>query len=286
MIDTDAGCHPLRRPRPEAAADRSAGRRRLRGGHDLRAGLWHRSTSSTRAGWPPPSTWPVPPASPPGTPCSMSAPAWAGHRATWPPPSGAPSRASTSARPSSTPRTTSPGARAWPTRCPTARVTPSRCLSPTQLRHGLDAARGHEHRRPRPAVCGNLPRAPARRQAGGLRRRAGSGEALHFPVPWSRVPETSFLMTPAAMRSTLERHGFTVQSWTDRTAEGVAWFEQQRAARAQATAEPQRLGLHLAMGPDFQGMTVNLARNLAEGRARMLEAVLRQDLPRSSGELP
>jgi sarcosine/dimethylglycine N-methyltransferase len=103
---------------------------------------------------------------------------------------------------------------------------------------------------------------------------AGSGEALHFPVPWSRVPDTSFLMTPGAMRSTLEHHGFTVRSWTDRTADGVAWFEQQRAARAQATAQPQRLGLHLAMGPDFQGMTVNLARNLAEGRARLLEAVL------------
>lgn len=103
---------------------------------------------------------------------------------------------------------------------------------------------------------------------------AGSGEALHFPVPWSRAPETSFVMTPAAMRSTLERHGLVVQSWTDRTAEGVSWFEQQRAARAQATAQPQRLGLHLAMGPDFQGMTVNLARNLAEGRARVIEAVL------------
>ena len=103
---------------------------------------------------------------------------------------------------------------------------------------------------------------------------AGSGEALHFPVPWSRVPETSFVMPPDAMRSTLERHGFAVQSWTDRTAEGVAWFEQQRAARAQAIAQPQRLGLHLAMGPDFAGMTVNLARNLAEGRARVIEAVL------------
>ncbi len=103
---------------------------------------------------------------------------------------------------------------------------------------------------------------------------AGSGEALHFPVPWSRVPDTSFVMTPAAMRSTLERHGFTVQSWVDRTVEGVSWFEQQRAARAQSTAQPQRLGLHLAMGPDFQEMTVNLARNLAEGRARVIEAVL------------
>ncbi len=102
----------------------------------------------------------------------------------------------------------------------------------------------------------------------------GSGETLYFPVPWSRMPETSFVMEPSAMRSMLEHQGFIVQNWTDRTAEGVAWFEQQRAARAQAAAQPQRFGLHLAMGPDFQGMTVNLARNLSEGRARVIEAVL------------
>ena len=101
----------------------------------------------------------------------------------------------------------------------------------------------------------------------------GSGGDLLFPVPWSRVPETSFVMAPDAMRSMLARHGFTARSWTDRTAEGVAWFEQQRAARAQAVAQPQRLGLHLAMGADFSGMTLNLARNLAEDRARVIEAI-------------
>ncbi len=100
---------------------------------------------------------------------------------------------------------------------------------------------------------------------------AGSGEALHYPVPWSRVPETSFVMEPASMRATLERHGFAVKSWTDRTAEGVAWFAQQRVARA---AGQPRLGLHLAMGPDFPAMTANLARNLVEGRAAVIEAVL------------
>ena len=101
----------------------------------------------------------------------------------------------------------------------------------------------------------------------------GSGGSLHFPVPWSRAPETSFVMAPDAMRSMLARHGFAVRSWTDRTAACVAWFEQQRAARAQAVGQPQRLGLHLAMGADFQGMTVNLARNLAEDRARVIEAI-------------
>jgi SAM-dependent methyltransferase len=36
---------------------------------------------------------------------------------------------------------------------------------------------------------------------------AGETEPLIFPVPWSREPETSFLLTPAAMRATRRREG-------------------------------------------------------------------------------
>ena len=103
---------------------------------------------------------------------------------------------------------------------------------------------------------------------------AGSGAALHFPVPWSRGPDTSFLMGAEAMRGLLEATGFTVRHWVDRTADAVAWFDQQRAARAQAGAQPARLGLQVAMGPDFPAMAANLGRNLAEGRVGLVEAVL------------
>ncbi len=102
---------------------------------------------------------------------------------------------------------------------------------------------------------------------------AGDGAPLHFPVPWSRGPETSFLVTPAAMRATLEEQGFRVVAWVDRTAAGIAWFEQQQKARAQP-ATPPPLGLHVAMGPDFPAMTANLGRNLREGRAGIIQAVL------------
>ena len=103
---------------------------------------------------------------------------------------------------------------------------------------------------------------------------AGSGEALHFPVPWSRGPETSHLMTAPAMRTMLEAQGFTALHWVDRTADALAWFEQQRAARESGTAPQSRLGLHLVMGEDFPVMAANLGRNLAEGRVGLIEAVL------------
>ena len=102
---------------------------------------------------------------------------------------------------------------------------------------------------------------------------AGPVGPLHFPVPWSRTPDTSFLLTPDAMRAALETQGFVVESWIDRTAETIAWFAESQAAM-RAAGGPPPLGLHLAMGPEFQTMTANLALNLREGRAVLIEAIV------------
>ena len=103
---------------------------------------------------------------------------------------------------------------------------------------------------------------------------AGNGEPLHFPVPWSRTPETSFLLTPAAMRALLEKQGFRVTSWHDRTEAALAWSAEQQQARANANGVPPPLGLHVAMGPDFPAMSANLARNMREGRLGVVQAVM------------
>ena len=103
---------------------------------------------------------------------------------------------------------------------------------------------------------------------------AGDGGPLHFPVPWSRGPETSFLTHPAALRAILEAQGFRVVSWIDRTQAGIAWFAALQKAQAAAAGKPPAIGLHVAMGPDFKHMAANLGRNLNEGRAGLLEAIL------------
>jgi SAM-dependent methyltransferase len=103
---------------------------------------------------------------------------------------------------------------------------------------------------------------------------AGPDGPLLFPVPWSRGPETSFLVTPASMRATLEAQGFRVSVWADRTESGVAWFEAQQKARETAPASPPALGIHVAMGAEFPAMAANLGRNLREGRAGLIQAVL------------
>ncbi len=103
----------------------------------------------------------------------------------------------------------------------------------------------------------------------------GNGEPLIFPVPWAREPAISFLLTSEALRDVLSATGFDVVSWTDTTAIANEWIARQQDARSRAPSSPA-IGLHLITPPDFPIMMANLGRNLVEGRARMLQAILKR----------
>lgn len=98
-----------------------------------------------------------------------------------------------------------------------------------------------------------------------------AGQFLH-PVPWARTKELSFLLTPQQLRDILRRAGFSEISWDDKTAAGIEWFAQQRPPEQGKSA----LGLHIIMGPDFAEMAANLARNLKEGRAGLIQAIFQR----------
>lgn len=104
---------------------------------------------------------------------------------------------------------------------------------------------------------------------------AGKKSPLIFPVPWARGPEISFLLSEEAMRSALELAGFTAVSWIDTADQGLAWLARQQSERQAESAAPP-LGLHVVMGPEFPAMAANLARNLADGRARLIQAIVRK----------
>jgi sarcosine/dimethylglycine N-methyltransferase len=95
----------------------------------------------------------------------------------------------------------------------------------------------------------------------------GGGDP-HYPVPWARTPDTSFLMTAAATRDAIEPTGFRTLSWLDDTEAAKAWFAQMRAS-----GPPPSPNLSVLMGADFPQLTGNLARNLIEGRLDILSAV-------------
>ena len=103
---------------------------------------------------------------------------------------------------------------------------------------------------------------------------AGDGQSLHFPVPWAREREGSFLLTLDATRAVLEASGFVILDWVDATEAGQRWFQGQAAAVQGRPDHLKLLALPLIMGPEFSTMTANLGLNFREGRARLLQAIV------------
>ena len=90
-----------------------------------------------------------------------------------------------------------------------------------------------------------------------------------YPVPWARDASTSFLLNENDTRRELEQAGLKTVLWRDDTQTALDWFRE-----AMAGAPPGGLNLGVVMGPDFQIMAGNLARNLRENRLGVLSAVL------------
>jgi ubiquinone/menaquinone biosynthesis C-methylase UbiE len=98
----------------------------------------------------------------------------------------------------------------------------------------------------------------------------GGGGPPHFPVPWAEDVSTSFLATPAEVRSILETLGFRIVDWADRTTTAQTWLEGRLAQPAPV------LGIHLLMGANARTKLENIVRNLAEGRIAVLQAVVQK----------
>lgn len=93
---------------------------------------------------------------------------------------------------------------------------------------------------------------------------------LRYPVPWALDASTSFVLSADATLATLERAGFKAIHWRDDTASALSWFS---AAAEQPTPGPS---LATILGSEFPGRAANLVRNIREGRAGILSAVLKR----------
>jgi SAM-dependent methyltransferase len=98
---------------------------------------------------------------------------------------------------------------------------------------------------------------------------AGDGRPLIFPVPWAADQGSSFLVTPDEMRDLLARAGWEAVSSVDVTDAAIAWLGELGKSPGGSP-----IGIQIIMGPEFPGMAANLARNLMEGRARVVQTIV------------
>lgn len=103
---------------------------------------------------------------------------------------------------------------------------------------------------------------------------AGPFGPVHFPVPWARTPEASFLATPDEMRSLLEGAGFNIETSLDTTDAARVWFVALAEKIRREGVAP--LGFHVLLGPEFPAMAQNQRRNLEEGRIVLAQIVARR----------
>jgi SAM-dependent methyltransferase len=102
---------------------------------------------------------------------------------------------------------------------------------------------------------------------------AGPVQPLNFPVPWAPDPSISFLLPAVEMRQTIERAGLSEVAWVDVTKPALEWLQAQASAMQGGPPATPQLGLNLILGPAIGVAFQSLGRNLAEGRAVVVEAV-------------
>jgi len=103
---------------------------------------------------------------------------------------------------------------------------------------------------------------------------AGSSQPIHFPVPWAKSQEMSFLATSGEMKTYLENAGMKISNWQDKTEASLEWI---RTMREESEKKgPPLLGVHLLLGDGFKFMIGNVYRNLMENRVAVAEIIAKK----------
>jgi hypothetical protein len=100
--------------------------------------------------------------------------------------------------------------------------------------------------------------------------RIGDGD-LAFPLPWSSLPASSFVETPAAYRAALEQAGFKITAERNRGPFAVEFFATMRARIAQSGPPP--ISLNMAMGATAPAKIGNLQSLISAGVLAPVELI-------------
>ncbi|MGD8823243.1 MAG: methyltransferase domain-containing protein [Anaerolineales bacterium] len=96
------------------------------------------------------------------------------------------------------------------------------------------------------------------------------GRLLDFPLPWAKISSENFLVGEDILLDHFTQAGFRLINRIDWTEKAIAWF---KAPRPIAW---RHLNLKLILGEEAGQRARNLARGLNEGKAHIIQAVLKR----------
>lgn len=105
----------------------------------------------------------------------------------------------------------------------------------------------------------------------------GNDQPVIYPTPWASDQAISFLATESEMNDALASAGFRTLSFVDATETVAQWFrelQQQRAQQQQSRQVPNPLNPVSILGPDLLVAIGNFARNILEGRVRIVRIMV------------
>jgi 2-polyprenyl-3-methyl-5-hydroxy-6-metoxy-1,4-benzoquinol methylase len=103
----------------------------------------------------------------------------------------------------------------------------------------------------------------------------GPGGAPHYPTPWAKTAETSFLSTPEETHQALANAGFAIVRSRDTAADAAAFTARARAMIARGEKPPFH-AVYLIHGDLAREMAANGARDLAAGKIIPIEILCRR----------
>jgi ubiquinone/menaquinone biosynthesis C-methylase UbiE len=107
---------------------------------------------------------------------------------------------------------------------------------------------------------------------------SGTSSPPYFPVTWANSPEISFLVQPDELRDIFHTTGFTELKWKDVTKEALKWLQDMTAMiEKQPSGAPPPLGVNLLIGKSAAEKSMNIGRNLVEGRIQFVQGVFRKE---------
>ncbi|MEM7058173.1 MAG: methyltransferase domain-containing protein [Pseudomonadota bacterium] len=106
-------------------------------------------------------------------------------------------------------------------------------------------------------------------------RGADDSTGLVFPLPWSSVAKTSFVVPPGAYKDAATATGFTLIHERDRAEFAKDFFAE--VFESVARDGPPKLGIHLMMGDTAGAKIQNYVKNLDAGRITPVELIFRKN---------
>jgi ubiquinone/menaquinone biosynthesis C-methylase UbiE len=104
----------------------------------------------------------------------------------------------------------------------------------------------------------------------------GNHQPLIYPTPWAREESISFVATESDIKEALAAASFQIRSFIDKTEIAAQWFREMQQQREKQTAQqtpPNPLNPMAVLGPEMGPAVANFARNVLEGRIRIVQVI-------------